>query len=137
MRPKLPAAKVTGCYPIPVTLRTSRRGCQHGGAEVPVDPDQVQNRCRSMSPRPGRAREAASPGSGYRRGLPRPAGRQQPQLQGASQHHGAHTVLTCLLNRSALYGVLAQIEVLGLDLLELCKLTPDRGSPGSSQYRSR
>ena len=49
----------------------------------------------------------------------------------APQHHGAHTVLTGLLDRSALYGVLAEIEALGLDLLELRKLTPDRKSPGS------
>jgi len=32
----------------------------------------------------------------------------------APQHHGAHTVLTGLLDRSALYGVLAEIEALGL-----------------------
>ena len=37
-------------------------------------------------------------------------------------HHGAHTVLTGLLDRSALYGVLAEIEALGLDLLEIRKL---------------
>jgi hypothetical protein len=35
------------------------------------------------------------------------------------RYHGAHTILTGLLDRSALYGVLAEIEVLGLDLLEL------------------
>ena len=52
------------------------------------------------------------------------------------QHHGAHTVLTGLLDRSALYGVLAAIEALGLDLLELRKLTPDRESPGSGHHRS-
>ena len=44
----------------------------------------------------------------------------------APQHHGAHTVLTGLLDRSALYAVLAEIEALGLDLLELRKLTADR-----------
>src|SRR5260370_26156315 len=49
----------------------------------------------------------------------------------APHHHGAHTVLTGLLDQSALYGVLAEIEALGLDLLELRKLTPDRESPGS------
>jgi hypothetical protein len=54
----------------------------------------------------------------------------------APQHHGAHTVLTGLLDRPALYGVLAAIEALGLDLLELRKLTPDRESPGSGQHRS-
>jgi hypothetical protein len=42
------------------------------------------------------------------------------------QRHGADTVLTGLLDCSALYGVLAEIEALGLDLLELRKLTPDR-----------
>jgi hypothetical protein len=40
-----------------------------------------------------------------------------------SRHHGEHTVLTGLLDQSALYGVLAEIEALGLDLLELRKLT--------------
>jgi hypothetical protein len=35
----------------------------------------------------------------------------------ASRWHGAHTVLTGLLDRSALYGALAEIEALGLDLL--------------------
>jgi hypothetical protein len=54
----------------------------------------------------------------------------------APRRHGAHTVLTGLLDRSALYGVLAEIETLGLDLLELRKLTPDRESPGSGQHRS-
>jgi hypothetical protein len=41
----------------------------------------------------------------------------------APQHQGAHTVLTGLLDQSALYGVLAEIEALGLDLLEIRKLT--------------
>jgi hypothetical protein len=41
----------------------------------------------------------------------------------APRHHGAHTVLTGLLDRSALYGALAEIEALGLDLLEIQKLT--------------
>jgi hypothetical protein len=54
----------------------------------------------------------------------------------APRQHGAHTVLTGLLDRSALYGVLAEIEALGLDLLELRKLTPDRESPGSGHHRS-
>jgi hypothetical protein len=35
------------------------------------------------------------------------------------QWHGADTVLTGLLDQSALYGVLAEIEVLGLDLVEV------------------
>ena len=54
----------------------------------------------------------------------------------APQHHGAHTVLTGLLDPSALYGVLAEIEALGLDLLELRKLTPDRESPETGHHRS-
>ena len=54
----------------------------------------------------------------------------------APSHHGACTVLTGLLDRSALYGVVAEIEALGLDLLELRKLTPDRGSPRSGHHPS-
>jgi hypothetical protein len=54
----------------------------------------------------------------------------------AVHHHGAHTVLTGLLDRSALYGVLAEIEALSLDLLEVRQLSPDRKSPGSGDYRS-
>ena len=54
----------------------------------------------------------------------------------AARHHGAHTVLTGLLDRSALYGVLAEIEALGLDLLEVRQLTRERESPGSGESRS-
>ena len=54
----------------------------------------------------------------------------------APRHHGAHTVLTGLLDRSALYGVLAEIEALGLDLLEVRQLSPDRKPPGSGESRS-
>ena len=50
--------------------------------------------------------------------------------------HGADTVLTGLLDRSALYDVLAEIEALGLDLLEIQKLTPDRISPEPGDRRS-
>jgi hypothetical protein len=53
-----------------------------------------------------------------------------------SQHHGADTVLTGLLDRSALYGVLAEIEALGLDLLEVRQLTRHRESPESGDSRS-
>ena len=49
----------------------------------------------------------------------------------APRRHGSHTVLTGLLDRSALFGVLAEVEALGLDLLELRRLTPDRESPES------
>jgi hypothetical protein len=54
----------------------------------------------------------------------------------APQHHGACTVLAGLLDQAALYGVLAQIEALGLDLLEIQKLTPDRTSPEPGDSRS-
>ena len=53
-----------------------------------------------------------------------------------TQHHGADTVLTGLLDRSALYGVLAEIEALGLDLLEVRQLTPHHKSPESGDSRS-
>jgi hypothetical protein len=43
----------------------------------------------------------------------------QPQLR------GAETVLTGPLDRSALYGVLCEIDALGLDLLEVRQLTPE------------
>jgi hypothetical protein len=52
------------------------------------------------------------------------------------QQNGANTVLTGLLDQSALYGVLAEIETLGLDLLELRKLTPDRESSQTDHHRS-
>jgi hypothetical protein len=45
------------------------------------------------------------------------------------QWHGAQTVLSGLLDGSALYGVLAEIEALGLDLLEVRQLTQDGTSP--------
>ena len=45
------------------------------------------------------------------------------------QHHGADTVLTGLLDRSALYGVLAEVEALGLDLGEIRQIAPQRKSP--------
>jgi len=47
----------------------------------------------------------------------------------ASQRQGADTVLTGRLDRSALYGVLAEIEALGLDLVEVRQLKPNRESP--------
>jgi hypothetical protein len=39
---------------------------------------------------------------------------------------GADTVLTGLLDRSALFGVLAEIEALSLDLVEIRQLTSHR-----------
>jgi hypothetical protein len=57
-----------------------------------------------------------------------------PALQ--SRWHGPHTVLTGLLDQSALYGVLTEIEALGLELLEVRQLTPERQSPESGNSRS-
>ena len=54
----------------------------------------------------------------------------------ASRRQDAETVLTGLLDRSALYGVLAEIEALGLDLLEVRQLAPQRESPESGDSRS-
>jgi hypothetical protein len=45
-------------------------------------------------------------------------------------------VLTGLLDQAALYGVLAEIEALGLDLLEIQKLTPDRTAPEPGHHGS-
>jgi hypothetical protein len=52
------------------------------------------------------------------------------------RHHGADTVLTGLLDRSALYGVLAEVEALGLDLVEIRQLMPEGRSPESGDSRS-
>jgi hypothetical protein len=57
-----------------------------------------------------------------------------PKLE--PHHQGTYTVLTGLLDPSALYGVLAEIEALGLDLLEIRKLVPDRTSPESGHRGS-
>ena len=54
----------------------------------------------------------------------------------APRRLGAHTVLTGLLDRSALYGVLSEIDALGLDLLEVRQLTPGRRSPEPGDSRS-
>ena len=43
-----------------------------------------------------------------------------------SQVKDRDTVLTGILDRSALYGVLAQIEALALDLVELRRLDPQQ-----------
>ena len=52
------------------------------------------------------------------------------------RRRGADTVLTGLLDRSALYGVLAAVEALGLDLLEVRQLAPEPRSPESGDSRS-
>jgi hypothetical protein len=52
----------------------------------------------------------------------------------AARLEGSETVLTGLLDRSALYGVLAEIESLGLELLEVRRLEP-RSRSGESGDR--
>ena len=54
----------------------------------------------------------------------------------APRHTGAHTVLTGPLDRSALYGVLAEIEALGLDLVEVRQLPLHHRSPESGDSHS-
>ena len=51
------------------------------------------------------------------------------------REHGADTVLTGLLDRSALYGVLAEVEALGLDLVEVRQLTPQPKAPEPGDSR--
>jgi hypothetical protein len=53
----------------------------------------------------------------------------------AWQRQGSETILTGVLDRPALYGVLAEIEALGLDLLEVRQLTPEARSPECGQQR--
>jgi hypothetical protein len=43
----------------------------------------------------------------------------------AWRRQGPETVLTGVLDRAGLYGVLAEIEALGLDLLEIRQLAPE------------
>ena len=54
----------------------------------------------------------------------------------AAQRRGADTVLTGLLDQAALYGVLAEVEALSLDLLEVRQLTAQGESPESGDSRS-
>jgi hypothetical protein len=51
-----------------------------------------------------------------------------PEMQ--AQRRGEDTVLTGVLDRSALYGVLAEIDALGLDLVEVRQLESRRERPG-------
>ena len=52
------------------------------------------------------------------------------------RQHRADTVLTGLLDRSALHDVLAEIEALGLDPVEIRQLRPTRKSQESGDGRS-
>jgi hypothetical protein len=50
---------------------------------------------------------------------------------------GCETVLTGLLaDRSALFGVLAEIEALGLELIEIRRIRPERRPPERGDDRS-
>lgn len=50
---------------------------------------------------------------------------------------GTDTVLTGLLDQSALFGVLAAVEALGLDLVEVRPVTRHRSAPESGEHRSQ
>jgi hypothetical protein len=50
----------------------------------------------------------------------------------AWEQHGPETVLTGVLDQPGLYGVLAEIEALGLDLLEVRQITAEARSPDDS-----
>ena len=47
----------------------------------------------------------------------------------AWERQGPETVLTGVLDQPGLYGVLAEIEALGLDLLEVRQLAPEARAP--------
>jgi hypothetical protein len=53
----------------------------------------------------------------------------------ASQQRGAHTVLTGPLDQSALFGVLAEIGAVGLELIEVRQLSPERELPALALHR--
>lgn len=55
----------------------------------------------------------------------------------AWKRQGPETVLTGVLDRPGLYGVLAEIEALGLDLLEIRQLNPEARSPERGDTWSR
>jgi hypothetical protein len=52
------------------------------------------------------------------------------------EQQGPVTVLVGVLDQSALYGILAEIESLGLDLLEVRQLQPEPRSPEPDDARS-
>ena len=54
----------------------------------------------------------------------------------AWERQGSETVLTGVLDQPGLYGVLAEIEALGLDLLEVRRLEPQCKSPEPGDSRS-
>lgn len=54
----------------------------------------------------------------------------------SSRREDAQTVLTGLLDRSGLYGVLAEIEALGLDLIEVRQINAEGKAPAPGDGRS-
>jgi hypothetical protein len=92
--------------------------------------EQMSRSAWNLCPEAGDRIVAASWPTGPRRsGLRHRSGSASPE-NAFKQRHGAHAVLTGLLDRSALCGVLAEIEALGLNLLEVRQLTADCESPG-------
>ena len=55
----------------------------------------------------------------------------------ALRRDGAHTVLTGLLDQSALFGVLAEVEALGLELIEVRQLECELALPPGFGPRTR
>jgi hypothetical protein len=55
----------------------------------------------------------------------------------AWERRGPDTVLTGELDQPGLYGVLAEIEALGLDLVEVRQLAPEARSPEPGDSRSQ
>lgn len=85
---------------------------------------------------PCSAANCSSPGSPTTR-----PGRTPPSALSAfpgmtPQQKGTHTVLTGWLDQSALYGVLAELEALGLALLEVRQMEPHGKSLESGDTRS-
>jgi hypothetical protein len=99
--PRLAASRVKGRHRIPV-IRAAGPGLRRPQTERTV----------STAGRPGQPPRQV-PSTGH---LGATLLSAFPAL--VPQRHGADTVLTGLLDRSALYGVLAEVEALGLDLIE-------------------
>jgi hypothetical protein len=116
------AAQVNGCL--------GDGGPWRGGAGDRVEQHEVaigqtqdcRQACDLSSPESGDSPDRDSPG------------RDRSRVLGRAARESA---LTGLLDRSALFGVLADIEALGLDLLEVRQLPPDRKSSESGDSRSQ
>ena len=76
-----------------VVRRQGRERGQHGGAEVPVDPDHVQGGCRVHAAMVPGWQVSPHHQDPVTAGLPRPDGGQQPQFPGALHGRGSVTDL--------------------------------------------